>query len=83
MDKSGNPNSVIDSHQNSGESTENIQTQQEQTIDWEKRCSTRIFLIFQDEYVWTHQIGLKYSDVKSLDLELQVWLEIVSFPSSK
>ena len=37
MDKSGNPNSVIDSHQNSGESTENIQTQQEQTIDWEKR----------------------------------------------
>ena len=37
MDVTGNPNSVIDSHQNSGESTENIQTQQEQTIDWEKR----------------------------------------------
>lgn len=37
MDKSGNPNSVIDSHQNSGESTTNTTTQQEQTIDWEKR----------------------------------------------
>ena len=37
MDKSGNPNSVIDSHQNSGESTTNTATQQEQTIDWEKR----------------------------------------------
>lgn len=33
----GNPNSVIDSHQTSGESTTNTTTQQEQTIDWEKR----------------------------------------------
>ena len=37
MDVKGNPNSVIDSHQNSGESTTNTTTQQEQTIDWEKR----------------------------------------------
>ena len=37
MDVKGNPNSVIDSHQTSGESTTNTTTQQEQTIDWEKR----------------------------------------------
>ena len=41
MDKSGNPNSVIDSHQNSGESTTNTEIQNQDTaqaqIDWEKR----------------------------------------------
>ena len=41
MDKSGNPNSVIDSHQNSGESTTNTEIQNQDAaqaqIDWEKR----------------------------------------------
>ena len=41
MDKSGNPNSVIDSHQNSGESTTNTEAQNQDAaqaqIDWEKR----------------------------------------------
>ena len=41
MDKSGNPNSVIDSHQTSGESTTNTEIQNQDTaqaqIDWEKR----------------------------------------------
>lgn len=40
MDVKGNPNSVIDSHQNSGESTTTNTEAQEQTqsqIDWEKR----------------------------------------------
>ena len=41
MDKSGNPNSVIDSHQTSGESTTNTEIQNQDAaqaqIDWEKR----------------------------------------------
>ena len=39
MDVKGNPNSVIDSHQNSGESTTNTeaQTQAQSQVDWEKR----------------------------------------------
>ena len=39
MDVKGNPNSVIDSHQNSGESTTNTeaQTQAHSQVDWEKR----------------------------------------------
>ena len=41
MDVKGNPNSVIDSHQNSGESTTNTEAQNQDAaqaqIDWEKR----------------------------------------------
>ena len=41
MDVTGNPNSVIDSHQNSGESTTNTEIQNQDAaqaqIDWEKR----------------------------------------------
>ena len=41
MDVKGNPNSVIDSHQNSGESTTNTEIQNQDAaqaqIDWEKR----------------------------------------------